>query len=330
MVNVFKQEPAPYTQWPKGADSEYSCYGSIRCTDDDDDDIISYAMQAAEAAHIVLDGGRTVYVDFVGNRGYGDTITIGFSKQAYVTLKQWKGQRSGFECDVKFELKHSYFHRQHEALDALPPHVIEKLLPASTTKNYDTPSISKASDIDLELDYTGQMQALKAILNKGNDSVIIAGPFGTGKTRVLARATYELLRQNRSCKILICAHHQVSADTFIEYFGKAQFFFKQIRFFRVALGTYKSNTKDKFPKCYTGVRQVLSRNPQVIVCTLGLSHHLKALTGLTHIFIDEAAQTRETEAIIPLQLAEPHTKIVLAGDHCQVVIIIYIRSIRAT
>ena len=285
---------------------------------------MSYARQAAEAAHIVLDGERTVYVDFVTygvKRGYGNTITVGFSKQAYAALKKFKGQQSCFECDVKFELKHSYFHRQHEALDALPPHVIERLLPSSTTKNYDTPSISKASNIDLELDYTGQMQALKAIINKGNDSVIIAGPFGTGKTRVLARATFELLRQNRDCKILICAHHQASADTFIEYFGEAQnerTFFKRIRIVRVATFKYESNTKDKFPQYYVGPRQVLSRNPQIIVCTLGLSHHLKALTGLTHIFIDEAAQTRETEAIIPLQLAEHHTKIVLAGDHCQV------------
>ena len=38
----------------------------------------------------------------------------------------------------------------------------------------------------------------------------------------------------------------------------------------------------------------------------------------THILIDEGAQTREPEAIAPLSLASSGTKIVIAGDSCQV------------
>ena len=37
----------------------------------------------------------------------------------------------------------------------------------------------------------------------------------------------------------------------------------------------------------------------------------------SHIFIDEAAQAMEAEALIPLMTASIETKIVLAGDHMQ-------------
>lgn len=37
----------------------------------------------------------------------------------------------------------------------------------------------------------------------------------------------------------------------------------------------------------------------------------------THIFLDEAAQAMECEAIMPLAVAGERTRIVLAGDHMQ-------------
>jgi len=39
----------------------------------------------------------------------------------------------------------------------------------------------------------------------------------------------------------------------------------------------------------------------------------------THILLDEAAQAMECEAIMPLALANTETRIVLAGDHMQVI-----------
>ena len=37
----------------------------------------------------------------------------------------------------------------------------------------------------------------------------------------------------------------------------------------------------------------------------------------SHIYLDEAAQALETEALIPLSLAGPLTRIILSGDHMQ-------------
>ena len=130
--------------------------------------------------------------------------------------------------------------------------------------------------------------------------------------------------QDKNRIVLICTHHHVSADTFIEYFYSLQQennAFQRIKVVRVLSYKYEQKIKEKYQHYYVSAKQVLSEKPQVIVSTLGLSHYLKRIRGLTHIFIDEAAQTRETEAIIPLQHAEPTTRIVLAGDHCQVILL---------
>lgn len=60
---------------------------------------------------------------------------------------------------------------------------------------------------------------------------------------------------------------------------------------------------------------------RIVVVTLNISMELAALDlpkgYFTHIFLDEAAQAMECEAIMPLALAHDNTRIVLAGDHMQ-------------
>lgn len=253
--------------------------------------------------------------NFVKSPNPTSNITVGFPHKINTALIR----NVTIECDVVFELKHSYFNRQHEAIDALPNHMIQKIVPSEGTRSCN--QHTRVPRCVLELDRSGQMQALEGILQQGPDPVIIAGPFGTGKTRVLARAAYELIMQNKTSVILICTHHQHSADTFIGYFQMLQnenHQFQRTKIVRIETFDYKSQTKTDYPWYYCGVKKALLCAPQIIVSTLGLSHHLK-INNITHIFIDEAAQTRETEAIIPLQHARPGTKIVLAGDHCQVI-----------
>lgn len=60
---------------------------------------------------------------------------------------------------------------------------------------------------------------------------------------------------------------------------------------------------------------------RIVVVTLSISMELASLElpkgYFTHIFLDEAAQAMECEAIMPLALAGETTRIVLAGDHMQ-------------
>ena len=297
---------------------DFPFHGVIRSLDGNED-VLAYAKQAAESA-IILINGMKIMVEFTTSVRYHEGITIRFSKKAYNAMKSIS-RRVSFECDVLFELKHSYFNRQHKALDALPSNAIRRILPSIGDSVSDHLNRVRVSNCNcLELDDSGQMQALTGVLQQGNDPIIIAGPFGTGRTRVLARAAYEVILQDRESTILICTHHQSSADTFIEYFQSLQdryYHFKKIKIVRICTFDYRSRIRENYPYYFCGVKDASSENPQVIVSTLGLSHHLK-IKGITHIFIDEAAQTRETEAIIPLQHVGFNTKIVLAGDHCQV------------
>ena len=61
---------------------------------------------------------------------------------------------------------------------------------------------------------------------------------------------------------------------------------------------------------------------RVVITTLAMSRHLLELKlnhgFFTHILVDEAAQALEPEALIPLALAGPNTKVVFTGDHMQV------------
>lgn len=61
---------------------------------------------------------------------------------------------------------------------------------------------------------------------------------------------------------------------------------------------------------------------RVVITTLAVSRNLLELHlnhgFFTHILIDEAAQAMEPEALIPLALAGPNTKVVFTGDHMQV------------
>jgi len=70
---------------------------------------------------------------------------------------------------------------------------------------------------------------------------------------------------------------------------------------------------------------------KIVVTTLSMSAHLVQL-GLqgtfSHIFLDEAGQALECEAVTPLALATPSTCVVLAGDHKQISPTVYCQKAR--
>ena len=69
------------------------------------------------------------------------------------------------------------------------------------------------------------------------------------------------------------------------------------------------------------------RDHNVVVTTSASARMLWKLyesgeLDFTHILIDDAAQALEPECITPLVMADKKTKIVLAGDHRQVIYLI--------
>ena len=315
---------------------------------------IEYATQASEALFFVqFDNKRDEKNDICRVRihrynfeSMDNKLYLSFPSR-YQQQVETRCQKIGdatFAVNVEFEVKHSYFNTLHGALVKLPDWIIAKLLPNSLEQfqrysqehfEWYHPGLSY-----LHLDYRSQLDALQRIVSCPSDvPFILSGPFGSGKTRVLACAAYYFasVKHEEPARIMICAHHQESTETFIyAYFGrlfkKTPELFQQIQLIHIVrgesakkYGTYSHLYKSvsEFQEWWDERRYDPSK-PLIVIATYMNSLSLYELLQVpaygffTHFLLDEAAQVREPEAIAPLALATRDAKIVLAGDNLQV------------
>ena len=301
-----------------------------------DGDTLNHAEQASQGSFIILDANSFVHAHHVyatpSQKVNVNSIIVGFTAGDHNKLKKSSVQRIefSFKAEVKFELKHSYFDRCHKAVRYLTPNTVQRLNPTRSCLEPDRSEyISGVPPYDnIKLDQV-QLKALCGILSSPHASpILIAGPFGTGKTRLLARAAYEILKW-RNAHVLICAHHQTSVDTFVDYFSDMKQNGWEVGVIRVVPNqTYFRSDRAKHGVTLK-TRYELSQNDlennRLIIATLGVAPTLLLkLPGerrkgfFTDILIDEGAQTREPEAVGPLGLAGRYTRIIVAGDHCRV------------
>ena len=164
-----------------------------------------------------------------------------------------------------------------------------------------------------------------------------------GKTRTIAEAVKELIGRSRNCRILICTHSNSAADHYIDdyfhpIFSSSKMSRSPFRPLRICWQHRFSSAMSNNVLQYCLIDQKTGKfsipsveqiqKHRIIVTTLVTADEL-VKSGLkpgnfTHIFIDEAAQAMEVETIIPLCLANQDTKIVMAGDHLQVCIVIHL------
>ena len=101
-------------------------------------------------------------------------------------------ERECCQVSVQFEVKHSYFDNLHKAVIYTPQTMINKLFP--TIEDTSKPLQTAACRVNfkcflkaLSVDEYGQLKALDVIFQSPpNLPIIVSGPFGSGKTRVLA------------------------------------------------------------------------------------------------------------------------------------------------
>ena len=285
------------------------------------------------------------------NKKGEETIYLGFDANNIAEIIKLYPSVSETDSEVlhvlvTFVLKYSYFDRLHTAIDNLSGVVLKRVMPDSVSDFTPRPTsavrfntsmihcvrefvfLDQPRQTDDDHVPTPQMYALYKIINSDSSKapVLAVGSFGTGKTRVLARAAYQILHNDSEAKVLICAHHQSSADSLVDnYFGKM-----------IRAGWYKGKSlvrlipivryrnEKEYQKYYKTAREVRWMNKQslkLVVTTFSTSLHLFEPLGqnhFTHILLDEGAQTREPETIAPLCLANKNTKIVIMGDHKQV------------
>ena len=253
-------------------------------------------------------------------------------------LRNVQYQYKIFNVEVFFELKYSYFDRLHKALDLLSCSTIQRLIPTNATyfsspMKYPDLLLSNKYKELLTLDH-GQRKALNMIVYaEPKAPVVVVGSFGTGKTQMLAQAAFQIFtaKHEERPRVLICAHHQASADAFLtKYFIPMKE--KVEPPWKVYLARMIVHFEDRkhYPECYRKYYMTSHRvaerieRIQLVVTTFANTLHLAELlpppldSWFTHILIDEGAQTREPETIAPLFLCGPRTVVALAGDHKQV------------
>ena len=310
-------------------------YGYITA-DHLDGDKVAYAKHTSEGyMYIFFPASNESHIRADIVEGYfpkkkgPDVLFVSFNETELVRIfpAAKKQQCTVRNVEVVFELKYSYFYRQHDTLDKISDEVIAKIFPLSDNEFTDQNNFTEDYHPSgryrniADLDHY-QLIALKAIMMCDPKApLLIVGSFGTGKTRLLARAAMQIVQEDRRARVLVCAHHQSTADSYVlNYFCEVLGTNEMVR-----LMNPRYNPPPKFKNYYQTAKCKMMRNSahnvRVIVTTLATSLHLHNVLKpghFTHILMDEGAQSREPAAVAPLTFADRNTKIIIAGDHKQV------------
>ena len=239
-------------------------------------------------------------------------------------------RNKNIRVDVVFQLKCSYFTNLHKSVDSLPSDVVSRIQPGDHHIMLSV-NVSAEEEISNQCDNrirdTEQQKALRAIvcqIHPVSYPILITGPFGTGKTRIMALAAHVLFQRSVT-RMLVCTQQRESADNFMSMYrdvvsisgsddhNVTNIILRDYGRERPGLKRFYVNPKS-LPSCLENSK------PNLLIVTTCLTAHYLASESIefTHIFVDEGAQMREPEAIAALRMAKQHTKLVIAGDPQQV------------
>uniref|UniRef100_A0A8C4SHS6 Helicase with zinc finger 2 n=1 Tax=Erpetoichthys calabaricus TaxID=27687 RepID=A0A8C4SHS6_ERPCA len=259
--------------------------------------------------------------------GNEKNICLSISKRCIADLGLEIGKQH--DVEIQFQMDRLYFCTCHLAVDLITN--INGVFPdfaSCTFPSGDTSILKLNPKQQAAISYiTGDTFAQKPVA-----PLLIYGPFGTGKTFTLAKAAMETIRQPNT-RVLICTHTNSAADLYVkDHFhpyvmsGHPEAKPLRVKFCAAKISStdeitlqycHMSDDKEKF----TDPNSATLSAHRIIVTTAMMSkifHDLNLPEGyFTHIMIDEASQMLECDALMPLSLAGPMTRIVLAGDHMQ-------------
>ncbi|XP_067948006.1 probable helicase with zinc finger domain [Watersipora subatra] len=247
-----------------------------------------------------------------------------------VKFSKIKAQTSR-RCQVQFVVNRLPFCEMHSALDQL--NNIVRFFPA--------PQYMQALQFQAPTD---EIRSRTFTLNRKQKDgfnamtkpvqphpVLLIGPFGTGKTLTLAATLLHLI-ENIENRILVCTHSNSAADLYIKehihsYLAtkpscKVLRLYYKHRWSAAVHPTVKNYTLfDRVSQSFRDPVMSDLQDVRVVIVTLASCYSLLRLQlpkgFFTHIMVDEAAQAKEVDTIIPFTLAGPNTKIIMAGDHMQ-------------
>ncbi|TFY78231.1 hypothetical protein EWM64_g5781 [Hericium alpestre] len=221
--------------------------------------------------------------------------------------------------DLRFKLNRMPLRRMHHAVTMdIPDDLCRLLFPTPTHVAVEAESRDEDDILEMVL-YNAdirndrkQMQCVHSITRQPAGSVpfIIYGPPGTGKTVTTVESILQLLLKDNT-RVLACAQTNSAADLLVARLHKH--LSKEDLFRLFALSRYPDGIAAEL------VDAVLERS---LLDEDGFFDYSRDVAGcgvparhFSHIFIDEAAQAMEPEAMIPIRMmADEQTNVVLAGD----------------
>lgn len=311
-------------------------YDSYAYIDEMKDFQIELIMQAADTQELkkgielkTIETQATICRAYILRQPYQSKyqrLHIAFDRDG---TRKIKHTRDGSEVQVyvHFHLKRSYFDTLEQLVKKVPEPVVHRIMANKLT-------LKPLYGLELSLD-EGQIVALDTILCHPQKyfPILINGPFGTGKTHVLAVATAILVfLSHNPAKVLVCTQQRESAENFLTALLSCRKYFSCMYnettvpddvslSLLIEYGRHKSHLKSY----YTNAKDLNEKMKKVqptkllIVSTCITSHKVNtAKIKFTHIMIDEGGLMREPEAVIPLCMANENTTIVIAGDPQQV------------
>ena len=207
-----------FDRWPH----KHKWYGSLEVPQYLGD----HVRQAATQVELEKEeGGWKLTGDIIPDQKFLDRkyiVLVGFGtgKKPREIEQQRAGHYPAVNVIANFCLKYRYFENLQNAIEKLPDVVIPKLMLEHV---HSLPSPVKSLDMlvslpsGFELDETYQRPTCRQLL-RSSPSVpfLITGPFGTGKTRLIAAAAYCILKTNPQSRILIATHHHRTANEYVE------------------------------------------------------------------------------------------------------------------
>ena len=286
---------------------------------------MDYAIHGHAVAHVSLHESNTrSMIHCVVARREGDSLLVHLPYG-----RPPLSSRRRYSLYVHFEINHKYFERLHNAIDSLSSDTIRKLLPQKSLLQRGHPvcNLSREQQAAIKpftLDDEYQMNALRKMISYNPQlPFLVMGPFGTGKTHVLAAAISALLC-NPQNHILVCTHQNQCADSIYRSLQTHSMMHSKAAMRLVPNEDAARHIQGGCVRLMRNVTASELTQKRVIVTTFLTALNLKQFEtnnqalAFSHILIDEGAQSREPEALGALAVANKETKIVIVGDNKQV------------
>lgn len=255
--------------------------------------------------------------------------------------------------DVRFILGRRNLERMHLAVAKLPSSThLTKVFPEPNKKIPKLIEIDRFYNASIK-ENPEQATAVQHIISgtSGRAPYMVFGPPGTGKTVTIVEAIIQLVLRNPRNKIMVCTDSNMAADhvacSILKYRhlftqrNKSNFMIRlnsKNRVWEIMPQVLHSYSNGYSYETFRSMKNKLLATYSIIICTLQHSAKygicradFEDKLNITHLFIDEAAQSHEPACLIPITgFLEKKGQLVLAGDPKQLGPICFAKKLRET